>query len=425
MKYRNYILALFVISVLGLAYVQYKYLQIGLNLAQVQFNQKIAQNIGTIKSDLFLENELTYLVGRVVEGNRRDIPLSMDSITDASRYFLKAYLEGVFLEDGIKADFEFRLYNRDSLNILTSTGYENNSEALTYPIRLQGYFTEITRDALTLELIFPHLNRYFLSQLNGLLIPGLLFILFIIVVIIWVLRSFYWQRSVITTTTDFINNLTHELKTPVFSIGLATKILSEKANPEQREMIELIRHQNERLKVHIDKVLELAQLDKQKKLLNKEKIDFRPQLLSLAEQYATLCKMEEIDFSFQLADEPYYIEAEKAHLSNALSNLLDNAMKYRNPNSPIIKLLAATDDKKLIIKIEDNGLGIKKEEIDKVFRKFYRVSSGDVHRVKGYGLGLYYVKQIVKMHCGRISLDSTHGVGTHVVIVLPLLNKMD
>lgn len=425
MKYRNYILAVFVASVLGLAYVQYKYLQIGLNLAQVQFNQKIAQNIRQIKSDLFVENELTYLVGRLIEGNRRDIPMSMDSIADASRYFMKAYLEGILMENGIKADFEFRLYNRDSLNILTSQDYKRSADGLIFPIRLQGYFTEISPDSLTLELLFPHLNRYFLSQLNGLLIPGLLFIIFIIGVIIWVLRSIYWQRSVITTTNDFINNLTHELKTPVFSIGLATKILNENARPDQKEMIELIRHQNERLKVHIEKVLELAQMEKQKKLLNKEKLDVKPALLSLAEQYAQLCKLEHIKFNYILSDEPYYIEAEAAHLSNALSNLLDNAMKYRDTQSPEITFSANTEGKKLIIEIDDNGPGIKKEEREKIFRKFYRVSSGDIHGVKGYGLGLYYVKQIVKMHCGRIAIESTEGKGTKAVIVLPLLNKND
>lgn len=422
MKYRNFILALFVVSVVGLAYVQYKYLQIGLNLAQVQFNQKVGQSVGKIKSDLYVENELTYLVGRVIEGNRRDIPLSMDSITDASQYFMKAYLEGILLENGVKADVEFRLYNRDSANLLISKGY-SSSEGLTYPIRLQGYFTEVAKDYLTLELIFPHLNRYFLSQINGLLIPGLLFILFIIGVVIWVLRSFYWQRSVITTTNDFINNLTHELKTPVFSIGLATKILNEKALPEQKEMIALIRTQNDRLKSHIEKVLELAKLDKQKQLLNKEKVDFKPSLKELAEQFAALCKLENIQFEYFFEEGPYNLNAESAHLSNAISNLIENAIKYRDKASPRIDLKAYTDKKKLIIEIEDNGPGIKKDHLEKIFEKFYRVGSGDVHQVKGYGLGLYYVKQIIKMHCGRITLESAEGVGTHVTIVLPLLSK--
>lgn len=420
MKYRNLILAIFAVSVIGLAYVQYRYLRIGLNLAEVQFTQKIGQSVREIKSDLYFENELTHLVGMSVTGNNTGFRMSLDSITDASEYFMNAFLSGKLIENGIKADFEYRLYDSDSINYLSTLDKaQKTDDPLVYSIQLGGYFSELTRKNFTLDLVFPNVNRYFLSQLNGLIIPSLIFLVFIILVILWVLKSFYWQRSVITTTNDFINNLTHELKTPVFSIGLATKILAENSTEAQKEMIDMIRMQNEKLKTHIDKVLELATLDKKKKILNKFEVDYLPELHQTAEMFAKLCKLEHIQFEYELLGDAYPLYAEVAHLNNAICNLLDNAMKYRSEKAKI-SLKAHVENKKLVVEVSDNGIGIAPEKSRKIFDKYYRVSSGDVHHAKGYGLGLYYVKQIVQLHTGKIRLQSSPGEGTQVQIVLPL-----
>ena len=135
--------------------------------------------------------------------------------------------------------------------------------------------------SLVLELQFRDLNRYFLFQLNGLIIPSLLFMAGILVVIVWVLRSFYWQSRIITTTNDFINNLTHELKTPVFSIGLATKILQKKVPESEQSVVELIQQETDRMKTHIDKVLELSRLESGGKPYALHLIDFKPELETL------------------------------------------------------------------------------------------------------------------------------------------------
>jgi len=420
LKYRNLILVIFAVSVIGLAYVQYRYLRIGLNLAEVQFTQKIGQSVREIKSDLYFENELTHLVGMSVTGNNAGFRMSLDSIADASTYFMDAFLSGKLTENGIKADFEYRLYGSDSINYLSTLDQaQKTTNPLVYSIQLGGYLNELTRKNFTLDLVFPNVHRYFLSQLNGLIIPSLIFLVFIILVILWVLKSFYWQRSVITTTNDFINNLTHELKTPVFSIGLATKILAENSSESQKEMIDLIRLQNEKLKTHIDKVLELATLDKKKKILNKLEVDYLPQLSQTAEMFAKLCKLEHIQFDYQLSGDTYPLYAEVAHLNNAIGNLLDNAMKYRSDDASI-SLSAYLEMNKLVIEVSDNGIGIAPEKSKKIFDKYYRVSEGDVHHAKGYGLGLYYVKQIVQMHSGKIRLNSTPGKGTQVQVILPL-----
>lgn len=421
MKLKNFYLIIFGVSVIGLAVVQYQYLNIGLNLAQVQFNQKMGQSIRSIKSDLYLENELTYLVGKAMTKDNTGIPMSLDSISDASNYFTGAFLSAKLIENGIKADFSYRILDKDSVVYLSNLKMDDKHKALLkYPIILGGYLPQTLGKEVIVELYFENINAYFLSQLNGLTIPSLIFLFFIIAVVIWVLRSFYWQQNVITTTNEFINNLTHELKTPVFSIGLATKILEEKANPSQKEMIALIRTQNDKLKTHIDKVLQLAGMEKSGHVVTLNKIDFYPTLKQLAVDFEQIAKISGVEFTSDIEEKPYLILGEPVHLSNAINNLLDNAIKYRKQNAKIF-LDSRVEKNKLIIHVKDNGIGIKKEDIPKLSKKYFRVSSGNLHDVKGYGLGLHYVKQIIKFHRGKIKIESEFGEGTTVRVQIPLI----
>jgi len=423
LKLKNLYLTIFGISVIGLSIVQYQYLKIGLNLAQVQFNQKIAQSIRSIKSDLYLENELTYLVGKSMTKDNYGIPMSLDSISDASNYFMNAFLSAKLIENGIKADFSYRILDKDSVAYLSNLKTDRKAnDLLKYPIILGGYLPQTLGKEVIVELSFENINAYFISQLNGLTIPSLLFLLFIIAVVIWVLRSFYWQQNVITTTNEFINNLTHELKTPVFSIGLATKILEEKATPSQKEMIALIRTQNDKLKTHIDKVLQLAGMERSGHVVNLRQLDFYPILKQLSVDFEQIAKLSEASFTYDIEEKPYFILGEETHLSNAFNNLLDNALKYRKENAKI-NLESKIVKNNLNVRIQDNGIGIKKEDIPKLFKKYFRASSGNVHNVKGYGLGLHYVKQIVKLHRGRISIESSVGEGTTMVVTIPLIRN--
>lgn len=217
MNKRQLYIGVLVISVLGLFIVQYQYLRIGLNLAKVQFDRKIAYAIEDIRADLYVENQLTFLMAQSFTHDDY-FRLSNDSLIDASSHFLYDYIKNDLVSNGIETDFSYRLYTRDSVISLEAPNMldENNDQLVRYPMLLEGFLPELVEKPIILELQFHDLNTYFLSQLNGLTLPSLIFIIAIILVIIWILRSFYWQRNVITTTNDFINNFTHELKTPVF-----------------------------------------------------------------------------------------------------------------------------------------------------------------------------------------------------------------
>ncbi len=415
---------IFIISIIGLAIVQYQYLRIGLNLAKVQFNQKMGLTVNEIKEGLQQPNELTFLVGKAITKDDSYFKLSIDSVQDASSYFMNDFLKEKLLQQGIKTEFTYTLYAKDSTDYLKSPKfYDNENDLLRYPITLDGYLPLLVKKRLILELQFKNLNRYFLSQLNGLTIPSLLFIVAIIFVIIWVLKSFYWQRNLITTTNEFINNLTHELKTPVFSIGIASKILQEKIANENKELVNMIRSQVDKLKNQIEKVLELASLEGKKNFIEKKVIDFKPVVLNIIKEFEQIAALESIKFVRDVRGDTYILNCDSYHLENAINSLLENAKKYSKENIKKIKLLVFKDGNKLFISVEDNGVGISDNYKKKIFDKFFRVSSGDIHNVKGYGLGLSYVKRIIKLHKGKITVKSSLDLGSEFIISLPLFNN--
>ena len=423
MKGKNLYIIIFVISIIGLSIVQYQYLRVGLNLAKVQFNQKMGLAVNEIKEGLLQSNDLTFLVGKAITKDDSYFKLSIDSVQDASRYFMNDFLKDKLLQHGIKTDFTYTLYTKDTINYLRSPiTFDVDDELLDYPIALEGYLPELIDKRLILELQFKNLNSYFLSQLNGLTIPSILFLIAITFIIIWVLRSFYWQKKLITITNEFINNLTHELKTPVFSIGVASKILQEKTNNENKELVGLIRNQVEKLKIQIDKVLELASIEGKKDFITKKVVDFKPVVLKLIKEFDQIASLEKINFISEVKGDEYILNCEPYHLENAILSLLENAKKYSKGKIKIILLVYKTNDK-LIISVKDNGIGISEDNKKKIFDKFYRVSSGDIHDVKGYGLGLNYVKRIVKLHKGKIIVKSDLGHGSEFIITLPLLNN--
>jgi two-component system phosphate regulon sensor histidine kinase PhoR len=414
-------IAIFIVSVGGLAIVQYKYLQIGLNLAKVQFNRNIAEAGNLIQNDLSSRDQLTFLLGKALQRDSTYFKLGIDSVQDASRFFLNDFITERLTRSGIETEFSYQLFSRDTTYYLQSPrAFSTGDKIATYPILLQGYLPELLGERLILELKFRDLNSYFLFQLNGLILPSLLFLLGIVAVIIWILRTYYWQRNLIFHTNEFINNLTHELKTPVFSIGLANRILKENATDVQQPFIKIIGQQVNRLSQHIDKVLDLAKMEAPRKVFDLKRIDFYPYLKKLCEDFKALMELEEVVFNYELEEGAYWIEAEVFHLENAIHNLLDNAKKYAD--QPVIHLKAELKGKFLKIEITDNGRGISEHYQKRVFKKYYRVTQGDVHNVKGYGLGLSYTKKVVDGMKGKIRIFSELNKGTKVRVEIPLKN---
>ena len=421
LRKRILFIALFVVSIAGLAVVQYQYLRIGLNLARIQFSQHIADAGADIRAGLYGRTQLTYLLESALERDSTRFNTGLDHMTDASRHYLEDFLREKLIDNEIDADFSFSLMTRDSTFYLASAqGLQRPAEGMTYPLELEGYLPSQLGQRLILQLQFADLTTYFLLQLNGLTLPSLLFLAGILVAVLWVLRTYYWQQRTLTTTHEFINNLTHELRTPVFSISLAAKILKEKVKQAEKPLTESILQQTARISDHIDKVLELGGMERSSATISLEEVDFRPALESVCSQFEALCTLEGTHFSFVLEEGPMPLMASVFHLENAVNNLLDNARKYGR-GTPV-RLEARRAGRQLEIEVSDQGPGIAPREHKKIFKKYYRIPDGDRQGVRGYGLGLSYVKTVAERHRGKIQIRSGAGTGTSISLVLPLWN---
>jgi len=389
-------------------------------LAGLQFDENIGEAISAMKEELSSRNELTYLMATAITGEEQNFKLSLDSVMDASSYFLNDFVQSTLVEHGVKAKFTYGLQSRDSVVYLSSSEqFDDSGETLSYPIVLSGYLTEYSGKDLILEIRFKNVNRYLLSQLNGLTIPSMIFILIIILILIWVFKAFYIQRNLITNTNEFINNLTHELKTPVFTMGVASKILEDKIEGDAKEVIALMRSQLDRMKTQIDKVLELEIIEGKKDVLEIEKFDLVSIVKEIGSDFGRLITLEGGEFSMDIPNESCTILGDKYHLNNAVNSLLENAKKYSGQKVNI-KLQVFRRGNKVYVKVSDQGIGMSREAQQKIFDKYYRVSHGDLHEVKGYGLGLHYVKRIVNLHKGKIEVESEQGRGSDFTMTLPV-----
>ena len=221
------------------------------------------------------------------------------------------------------------------------------------------------------------------------------------------------------TTNEFINNLTHELKTPVFSIGVASKILEEKGHKDSKELVGIIRAQVEKLKTQIEKVLELGNIEEKKGFVKHLELDARPILDHVVQNFTQQAVLNDFSFNSDIQGDSFLILGDAYHLETAISSLIENAIKYSGDEIDI-EFLAFKKEGKLLISVVDKGVGISQDDIKRVFDKYYRVVDGDLHNVKGHGLGLHYVKRIVHLHKGKIKVESKTGLGSTFTIILPL-----
>lgn len=225
---------------------------------------------------------------------------------------------------------------------------------------------------------------------------------------------------------DFINNMTHELKTPVSTISLAAQMLKDDAvlkSPDSfKHVSTVINDETKRLGFLVEKVLQMSLFDKQKATMKLKELDANDIVVNVANTHALKVERFGGMLDIDLQAEDSLIRVDEMHFTNVLFNLLDNALKYRRENvPPMLMMRTRNEGNKIIITVEDNGIGMKKEDVRKIFERFYRVHTGNKHDVKGFGLGLAYVKKIVTDLKGTIRAESELGKGTKFIIQLPII----
>ena len=317
---------------------------------------------------------------------------------------------GVLLSD---VDTLLYMSNDANPNDLRNTAYK-------YSFHPHGISTD---ENLFVVLSFPPAPMLLSSDTNRYTIISIFMILLITLLFIISLRTIYSQRKLDEMKTDFINNMTHEIKTPIATISLACEMLEDESvtsdSATRLNFINIISDENRRMRILIETLLQSAKMSRKNFSLNPKEIDLNSLVLSSIQNFKLTLQNRHGTIETHLGDINGTLFADDLHISNMLHNLIDNAIKYSD-HEPHITITTRTEPGHAICEIADNGIGIAKEDQKHIFEKFYRVSTGDVHNVKGFGIGLNYVAQVVALHKGSISVSSEPGQGSTFTISLPL-----
>ncbi len=274
---------------------------------------------------------------------------------------------------------------------------------------------------------FENTSAYVFGKMQMQIGGSLLVLLLVAGSFIVLYRNLLAQQRLAEIKNDFISNITHELKTPIATVGVAIEALrnfNAIQSPEKtKEYLDISAAELQRLSLLVDKVLKLSMFEKQQIELNKEPFDLK----ELMEETLKIMKLQfdkqKAKVSFTTSDHSFMLEADKLHITSVIYNLLDNALKYSKNNALIDVSLDMADQNQVVLRVSDNGMGIAPEYQGKIFDKFFRVPTGDKHNIKGYGLGLSYVAEVVKSHKGSIVVDSEPGKGSTFIVRLPVRDK--
>ena len=317
--------------------------------------------------------------------------------------------------------YNYGLVITSSDEILFSVnGFESKHEHEAYKACLSCIWKE---EYIHLSVFFPKKERNIFGKLTLWIGFSGLFLLTTVAAFIYILLGFFKQKRIAEIKNDFINNMTHELKTPLSTISVASEVLmNSKVDNENKRITKystIIFNENQRMRKLVDQVLNVATIERGMLSIEKEEIDINNTIYQVVESFCFEACSKSVDVDYKFKNGDITVAADKLHIRNILNNLVDNAVKYSG-EQPKIQITTQKTDDFCKISVVDNGKGIPKDALSKVFDKFYRVPSGNVHNVKGFGLGLYYVKTMVESHNGSIEIQSQVNKGTTVSILLPL-----
>ena len=317
--------------------------------------------------------------------------------------------------------YEFQILDNGLSTKIKSNNFKENQEGFRYAIPI----FQDEKGIRNYELIvsFPEKDKYVFSSILSVGGLTLFLTLFIVFVSTSALYQIVQQKKISEIKTDFINNMSHEFKTPIATINLALDAISNpKSLKTPNKLIQyanLIREENNRMLIQVENVLRISQLQKSNETIHKKSIDLHKIILEATNHVQLLLKDKGGILNTNLNASNYVINGNKDHITNIIINLMDNAIKYCD-KKPNIKIETYNQKNDLIFTVSDNGIGMTPNVQKKIFDKFYRATSGNIHNIKGHGLGLSYVKKIVDLHKGKIILESKFGVGTNFIITLPL-----
>lgn len=413
------IIILAALSIAGITTTQIYWVRKAFNLKENQFNHDVTVS-------------LTSVANKIVEINKTPSAANNPVTQLSTNYFvvlvngpidrnlLEFLLVTEFEKRHITTDFEYGIYNcakkcMEGGNYISPKKVSNRIAQGELP-------TWKNNDGYYFGVMFNGVEANLISQMG---IWGFSSVVMLIVIFFFVytLLVILKQKRLSEIQKDFINNMTHEFKTPISTIAISTQVLKDPGIINKPERLlnyaTIIENENQRLKQQVERVLQMARLEKEDIGLKKEPSNIH-ELIREATHNKSFQKGNTL-IELRLEALNATSNVDRLHITNVFYNLIDNAIKY-NQNNPVISIITSVKNNELKIDIKDNGIGIRAEDQKKIFRRFYRVPTGNLHDVKGFGLGLSYVKLIVESHAGRITVDSVPGEGSSFTLYLPLIS---
>lgn len=440
------IIILISISLVGIILIQLSWLDNMIQLKEEQVKEKIDKAVDIVGQELnqykgsYWNNKISSqsnnpfpddfneLLRPVTIGKRFTMPELESKVSSAlrSQQLGGMKFEFVLFSGGMRNGSGVGAIERISKNFFDSNEDTSNNYSRVYALLApSGSAAENLAADETLIVVALNWKNFALKELRMPIAMAILFTVIIIAAFYLTVHTMLRQKKLGEIKNDFINNMTHEFKTPIATISLAVDAMKNEKVLQNREKISyfssIIKEENQRMNRQVETILKASQLERQEVNLNLQPIHAHETIKDVIDNFALQLQDKQGKAEVSLNADHDFINADEVHFSNLINNLVDNAVKYSKENTPLqIKITTSSNDKFLFIKVEDNGIGMSKETVKRVFERFYRAHTGNLHNVKGFGLGLSYVKTIVQAHGGEIKVDSTLGKGSTFTLQLPL-----
>lgn len=411
------VIALAVVSIAGIVITQLYWVRKAFDLKENQFKTDVTQALENVASRIYEVNKTPSPANRLVSQESSNyFTVLVNGPIDAN--LLGYLLKTEFDKRKVIADYEYGVYDCSDQcmiggNYISPTKSKTPASLSELPdLKMDGYYFGVR---------FPQIEANLISQMGiwGFSSAVMLVVIFFFAYTLFVILK---QRRLSEVQKDFINNMTHEFKTPLSTIAISTSVLKDPSIVQAPERLlnyaTIIENETNRLKQQVERVLQMARLEKNNLSLKREPTDLHELISESAKNNSMALQKKNGRFELQLNAENSLVNIDRLHFSNVLYNLIDNAIKYCSI-SPVIAITTASLQNQFTLEVKDNGIGISNENQKKIFHRFYRVPTGNVHDVKGFGLGLNYVKLVVESHGGKIMVNSKIGIGSTFAIRLP------
>jgi len=343
-------------------------------------------------------------------------------VEEVDSSFLVSLIPRELVRSGIKTPYKYAVVRSYSGDYLFGN-LRHSMELRNSPYRIRMGFDMWSKDT-ELILFFPYKTRFLLKNILFLLVASAILVVLIIASFAYTITVIFKQKKISEIKNDLINNITHELKTPISTISLASQALQDpdlrKIESLQQKYLTIIRDENHRLGQLVENVLQSAVFDRGESRLKVKRVDLHQRIDKVLSSLDMQAQSKKIKINKNLHANQPQIEVDDVMITNLIFNLMDNAMKYSSSKDPYVTISTWNEGDDFYLEVADNGIGISKDDQKRIFDKLFRVPTGNVHNVKGYGLGLSYVKSIVESHQGTILVDSQLGEGSRFTIRIPI-----